>query len=384
VYLFLPYAIVASRNFQPDALMTLASLWALVAVARLFERPTPGRRVLAIVLVALALVIKPMSIFLTIPVMVVLGLRLRSGQGLRLRSGQGLGLARERGAPLVPIFSLLMTVALALSPAVLYYGYSTLFGSFAKDQMAMRFVPHLLTTTFFWGGLAKQIGRVFTMPLFIVSLAAIVLAPRRQTRVVLASLWVGYAAFAVAFTYHMPTHDYYHWPFIAVVALGVGAVVARFEVLVANWVRPAAIQAMAVAGALAIAIAGTVVAWPRLTIPSADATVTAYREIGELTEHHTNVLFLDLAYGYPLMYHGELSGDYWPSSDDLNAEAIGDQKPISATERFKRDYAAFEPRYFVATDLGSLKAQPDLQALLKERAVVVRQTATYHVYKFLE
>jgi dolichyl-phosphate-mannose-protein mannosyltransferase len=368
VYLFLPYAIVASRNFQPDALMTLASLWALVAVARLFERPTAGRRVLAIGLVALALVIKPMSVFLTIPVMVVLGL----------------GLARERGAPLVPILSVLTTVALALSPAVLYYGYSTLFGSFAKDQMAMRFVPHLLTTTFFWGGLAKQIGRVFTMPLFILSLTAIVLAPRRQARVVLASLWVGYAAFAVAFTYHMPTHDYYHWPFIAAVALGVGAVVSRLELLAANRVRPAAIQAIAVAGALAIAIAGTVVAWPRFTIPSADATVTSYREIGELTEHHTNVLFLDLAYGYPLMYHGELSGDYWPSSDDLNAEAIGDQKPISASERFKRDYAAFEPRYFVATDLASLKAQPDLQALLKERAVVVRQTATYHVYKFLE
>ncbi len=32
----------------------------------------------------------------------------------------------------------------------------------------------------------------------------------------LAALWIGYAAFAFAFTYHMPTHDYYHWPYIAV------------------------------------------------------------------------------------------------------------------------------------------------------------------------
>jgi len=366
VYLFLPYAIVASRNFQPDALMTLASLWALVAVARLFERPTTGRQVLAIVLVALALVIKPMSVFLTIPVVL------------------GLGILRGRDVPRASLPMVIVTVGLALLPAVLYYGYSTVFGSFAKDQMAMRFVPDLLTTTFFWGGLAKQIGRVFTMPLFVLSVAAIGLAPRWPMRVALASLWIGYAAFAVAFTYHMPTHDYYHWPFISAVAFGVAAAVSRLEQVVSDRVRPATITAVAVAAAIVIAGAGTYVAWPRLSIASADRIVASYREIGELTEHHTNVLFLDLAYGYPLMYHGELSGDYWPTSDDLNAEAIGDQKPISAAERFARDYEAFEPRYFVATDLPSLTAQPDLQELLKTHAVVVRQTPTYHVYKFID
>jgi 4-amino-4-deoxy-L-arabinose transferase-like glycosyltransferase len=364
VYLFLPYAIVASRNFQPDALMTMTSLWALVAVARLFERPTTGRRVSAIALVALALTVKPMSVFLTIPVIL------------------GLGIVRPRDAPRVAISYVIVTALLPLMPAVLYYGYSTLFGSFAKDQMAMRFVPDLLTTRFFWGGLAKQIGRVFTMPLFVVSLLGIALAPHVQARVVLASLWAGYAVFAVAFTYHMPTHDYYHWPFIAAVALGVAAVAARAER--ADRVPPAVISSMAVAGALAIAAIGSYAAWPRLSVPSAASTLVAYREIGELTEHHTNVLFLDLAYGYPLMYHGELSGDYWPTSDDLAAEAMGDQQPISAAARFARDYAGFEPRYFVVTDLPSLDAQADLRALLAAKTTVVRQAATYHVYRFVE
>jgi 4-amino-4-deoxy-L-arabinose transferase-like glycosyltransferase len=364
VYLFLPYAIVASRNFQPDALMTLASLWALVGVARFFERPTNGRRLSVIALVALALLVKPMSVFLTIPVIV------------------GLGIVRPRDAPRVSVWSVIVTAGLPLLPAVLYYGYSTLFGSFARDQMVMRFVPDLLTTSFFWGGLARQIGRVFTWPLFIISLLGIAFAPRIQARVVLAFLWSGYAIFAVAFTYHMPTHDYYHWPFIAAVALGVAGVAASVERVFADRVRPAVIQAVAVAGTVAIAVIGTSAAWPRLSVPSADAVVTAYREIGELTEHHTKVLFLDLAYGYPLMYHGELSGDSWPTSDDLAAEAIGGNPAITAQERFARDYAGFEPSYFVATDLPSLDAQPDLRALLKEKAVVVKQTSTYHVYRF--
>src|SRR5690349_10591013 len=32
LYLFLPYGIVFSRNFQPDQLMTVASIWALLAL----------------------------------------------------------------------------------------------------------------------------------------------------------------------------------------------------------------------------------------------------------------------------------------------------------------------------------------------------------------
>jgi hypothetical protein len=366
VYLFLPYAIVASRNFQPDALMTLASLWALVAVARLFERPSIGREGLAIGLVALALVIKPMSVFLTIPVVL------------------GLGILRGRDVPRLSPTRVLAIAGLALVPAVVYYGYSALFGSFAKDQMVMRFVPRLFTTSFYWFGLAKQIGRVFTVPLFLVSVIAIGVAPRWPLRVVLASLWIGYAAFAILFTYHMATHDYYHWPFVAAVALGVAAMASRLERFLADRMRPAMIDTLAVVTALVIAVVGSVVAWPRLTVPSAAETLKAYQDIGELTEHHTNVLFLDLAYGYALMYHGELSGDYWPSSDDLAAEAIDQQKPIAAAARFARDYADFDPSYFVVTDLLSLEAQPDLQELLKTHAVVVRQTPTYHVYKFTD
>ena len=36
-YLFLPYGVVASRAFQPDALMTSASLFALLAGARFYR-----------------------------------------------------------------------------------------------------------------------------------------------------------------------------------------------------------------------------------------------------------------------------------------------------------------------------------------------------------
>ena len=100
------------------------------------------------------------------------------------------------------------------------------------------------------------------------------------------------------------------------------------------------------------------------------------------SDHDTRVLFLDPEYGYPLMYHSEVSGDTWPNQDDLAAEALGGVAALDARARFKRDYDGFRPNYLVVTDLESLEGQPDLQSLLAERAVVLRQTPEYRVYKF--
>jgi hypothetical protein len=180
----------------------------------------------------------------------------------------------------------------------------------------------------------------------------------------------------------MPTHDYYHWPYIAVAALGAAVVVTRLEVVLARIAPPRLVAAVIALGCAAIAIAGARAAWPRLHVRNAAAQLAQYREIGALAEHDTRVLFLDLEYGYPLMYHSEVSGDAWPNQDDLAAEDLGGRPALDATARFARDYEDFKPRFFIVTDLESLDAQPDLKALLAERTEVVRQTPRYHVYKF--
>jgi hypothetical protein len=363
LFLFLPYGIVASRNFQPDALMTLASLCALLALLRDHERATTERYLAAVGLVGLAMLIKPMSIFLTVPVLI--GLHLSRGNKPRFQAGE-----------------LIITIALCFIPAGLYYGYTALYGNFVRDQMHMRFVPHLVLTSFFWFGLLTQIRRVFTWPLFVLGLIGTVLAPRLNGRVLLAWLWIGYAAFAFAFTYHMPTHDYYHWPYIAAVSLGVAGLVSRLEQALAARVPTRLFTVLAVATSVLIAVLGTRAAWPRLHVPGAEEELARYREIGQLADHDTRVLFLDPEYGYPLMYHSEVAGDTWPNQDDLAAEALGGAATIDARARFARDYNGFRPNYFVITDLGSLEGQPDLQSLLAERAVVLRQTPEYRVYKF--
>jgi hypothetical protein len=373
LHLFLPFGIVASRNFMPDALMTLVTLFALLALLRHHEQPESRRRSAAIAVVGLALFVKPMSVFLTIPVL----LGLYSWRHSRRAPG---GSRAPGGARAWSDLALML--ALCFVPAVLYYGWTALFGSLIKDQAHMRFVPDLLLTKFFWNGMLTQIQRVFTLPVAIVGWLGIAFAARGPARVVLASLWIGYAAFAIAFTYHMPTHDYYHWPYVPIIALGAGIVVTRLEGVLARVAPPVLVAAVLAIGCVGIAIAGTRAAWPRLHVRNAAAQLAQYREIGELAEHDTRVLFLDLEYGYPLMYHSEVSGDAWPNQDDLAAENLGGRPALDAKARFARDYEDFKPRFFVVTDLESLDAQPDLKSVLAERTEVVRQTPGYHVYKF--
>jgi hypothetical protein len=363
LYLFLPYGIIASRNFQPDAVLTLASLWAVLALVRHHERPDHPRRMAAIGLVGLALLIKPMSVFLAIPVLI--GLHLSRGNKPRWAADE-----------------LIITIILCFIPAGLFYGSDAIFGNFVRDQMHMRFVPRLLGSSFFWFGLWTQVRRVFTWQLFVLALIGSAVAPTRLGRVLMLCLWIGYAAFAVAFTYHMPTHDYYHLPYIAVVGLGVAALVARLEQPLAGRLPGLLLDTVAVAAGIVIAVLGTQAAWPKLAIAWAPAELQRYREIGEITDHDTRVLFLDQEYGYPLMYHAEVSGDTWPNQDDLAAEALGGRAAMTANERYARDYDGFNPHYFVVTDLDSLEGQPDLQALLRERATLVRKAPKFHVYKF--
>jgi hypothetical protein len=147
---------------------------------------------------------------------------------------------------------------------------------------------------------------------------------------------------------------------------------------------PSRLLADVAAAALVLGIMtwGSVKAWPQLTVKNGAQVIANYERIGALTHHDPHVLFLDLEYGYSLMYHGQLSGDSWPNVDDLAAEEMGGLQPLSAEERFERDYADFYPSYFVVTDLRSLNEEAGLRPFLEKRTTLVEQTADYAVFQF--
>jgi hypothetical protein len=251
------------------------------------------------------------------------------------------------------------------------------FGTLAQDQMQTRFVPSLLMTSFFWTGIARQIHAVFGWVTATAAVIGTVVASDKLLRRLLVATWIGYAIFAVVFTYHMATHDYYHLPFVPIAALSVAAGMDR----VWSMLRLTSTKPLAATCAICSFVAwqGAVVAAPRLHRQDAAALVADYQRIGDVTHHDGQIVFLDLEYGYPLMYHAEVAGDAWPGSDDLEAERLDGRPTRSASERLDKDYP--QPRYFVVTDLSSLTAQTDLQALLAARATMIDETPLHRVYR---
>lgn len=361
ITLFLPYAIVATRTFQPDPLMTACTLWAVLALVRWRDRPTRTRFVAAALLAGLALLVKPMSVFLVAPAMWAVSRGRRSWR------------ANDASSGIWPI------AALALIPPALFYGGTMLFGSLAQDQLKTRFVPSLLVTEFFWTGLARQASRVFGVTIVVAAVAGTFAAVDPVLRRLLPAIWLGYAAFAVAFTYHVPTHDYYHLPFIPIAALATAAVLERL--FLRRRVRSGVALAVTAALGLFLVVRGIAETRPRLHVRDAAAIVSDYEQIGRVTGHSGKVIFLDTGYGYPLMYHAEIAGDAWPGVDDLEAERLDGRPSRTAVDRFNEDYAAIHPEYMVVTDMPSLEAQRDLQSLLSERATLIDATSRHKIYR---
>jgi hypothetical protein len=73
-YLFLPFAVVASRSFQPDPLMIMLLLAGLWAILRFYESPSRTRLMSSSIISALAFFIKPISLFVLAGAFIAIGI----------------------------------------------------------------------------------------------------------------------------------------------------------------------------------------------------------------------------------------------------------------------------------------------------------------------
>jgi hypothetical protein len=315
-YVFLPYAVFASRAFQPDPLLVSSIVAATLVIVRYHERPS-GRRLAAATLVtAFALLVKPgAAATLLLAVFAFLSIH-RSGTRRALTS-----------APLY-IF------CAAALPMLLYWVYGTYVRHFLQGQLQDRIDPSLLLSWSFWNDWRLQLSHVLTYPrtepilaavLIVVSLAAILVARRGAARALLLALWTGYVGLGLLFTFHIHTHHYYSLPAVPIVALSLGVVA---DALLARTRSRAALD-LALAGA-AVLVAAAVAALQlhdRLTSPEYRRLAAHYERIGSAADHTSRGLLVDRYFGEPANYHGWIAGRYILS---------GWENARSASEAFDR------------------------------------------------
>jgi 4-amino-4-deoxy-L-arabinose transferase-like glycosyltransferase len=364
-YLFLPFAVEASRSIQPDPLMVALIIAAALAMLRFSERHTLARLLAFALAAGAATLVKPMAI----PVVVA------GTMGVALWQRHVSHKARLA-------WGLAAAMLVSLLPAAWYYGRDLLSGGTMSPYAGQIFMPRLLLSFFFWRGWPAQIWKVVGLVPFVIAALGSLHAPKGAPRWLLGGLWCGYAVYALAFSYPAATHDYYHLQLVPIVALGVAAAV--------GWARDAVEPALERASglvrtlpALLLVVASAdaaTVSYYRFRSREFSAQVATYREVGEAVNHSTRLIALTDYYGYPLAYYGEVALHPWPHGYDFRAEDLQGLPRTAVEQRLARINQREGCDTFVVTDLPEFASQPELRAYLETHAGVAARTDHYLVF----
>lgn len=378
-YQFLPFAIQASRSFQPDPGMTMWVLLAILALVNWRDTSQAGDRraksrgwgwaILSGIFGGLAVLTKAVSVFMiAIPAVVVVL--------------QAFGWRRFWRSLQVWAMALLM-----IAPSGLYY-------FFGRQGRAAEYLgswtislSHLLlspTMYIRWSNLLVELMGLGALTLAIVGVAlsglpsvkaqANALRPH-SFRPVLLALWGGYILYGLTLPYQIYTHTYYHLQFVPILALSLAP--ALQPVCAAIGKQGWFWRALAVAGLLASMGFSAYNAALSLKAKDYSNDPPFWQEVGALLPQDGKTVALTQEYGFPLAYYGNRKVSLWPIVGELKlAEMRGKGKTFA--EYFSQKTNG--RRYFLITAYNQLEQQPDLAQYLVQNFAVLAQGEGYVIY----
>jgi hypothetical protein len=342
-FLLFPYAVIASRSFQPDILMialTIVFWWMLL---RWTHSPSWMNTILSGLLGGFAIFIKFPAAFFVI------------GGAL------GLLLSRHTFRESIRNAQVWTIAVIGALPPLVYIIYGVFIDGRLGGEFGGNFVPALMFSPLNYlqweVKAATAAGGIFIM----LGLLGFFLIKNKQLHSLMFGLWGAYLVFGSYFNYHAGTHDYYHIPLIPIVAVSLGplgeAVFARLaESSPGRWMR-SAVYVILLFGVFSVV-------WEvRNQMKAVDYRPEAamWAEIGEKLNHETTAVALTEDYGSRLQYFGWTSAAYWPAAGDLYASSLRGNNFNFEKEFPKRVQSK---AFFLVTDFRGLKAQPELQARL--------------------
>ncbi|MDD2922613.1 MAG: glycosyltransferase family 39 protein [Anaerolineales bacterium] len=345
VFLFLPYAVLASRSFQPDPLMVSLIVIFWWAVFHWAKNPTSYKwAILAGAFGGFAIFIKLVAAFFVIA------------------GGLGALLGRESLWQTLRRPQLYAMSALGVLPGAAYIVYGVWISGYLGQQFGGRFMPALFLSPAYYLGWLGVLNLVAgAVPLLFAALSFYFVRERAAFRFLL-GLWIGYFVFGLYFNYHISTHDYYSLPLVPILALSLAPLfdflfesLSRTEFYAKR--RAKFLPVVILAFGLFLAV------WNiRADMKANDyrAEPAKWAEIGSVVGQDARLVGLVQDYGMRLAYWGWRPMTAWYRTGDFYYhEHRGEQiefDNLFANETAKRDY-------FIVTDFDELNKQP----LLKER-----------------
>jgi hypothetical protein len=352
--LIFPYAIIGSRSFQPDPLMVmlvLAFWWLFARWTTLTPSPLPGRErgagvratLLAGLIGGFAIFIKFSAVFFVI------------GGAL------GLALSRFTLRDMLRNVQVWLIALLGALPAAIYLVYGIFIRGDLGKAFKGRFVPALMfdpINYLQWETKASlAAGGIFIT----LGLLGLFLAKERRLRIFLYGLWGAYILYGSFFNYHIATHDYYHLPFLPIVALSLAPLGDWFF----NYLAGATVQRWMRVTLYIILIYGLFsVLWDvRNQMKAMDYRPEAamWLEIGDHFDGSARIIALTQDYGSRLQYWGWQTVSTWPYVGDAGYANIRGGV-FTFDDLFDR-YAS-KMSYFLVTDFEEFNKQSELQERL--------------------
>ena len=347
-YLFFPYAIIASRSFQPDPLMVTFIIMFWWAFARWMQSHTWTNAILAGLLGGFAIFIKFSAVFFVI------------GAAL------GLSLCRYTLRDLLRNSQVWLIAVLGVLPGMLYLIYGLFIEGGLGNNFSGRFIPSLLISPQNYIQWMTKVdittGGIFVM----LALLGFFLTTDKRLRSFMIGLWAAYLVYSMFFDYHVATHDYYHLPLLPIVAVSLsplgGWLFARLsESTTQGWQRTAA---------YAILMLGLVmVVWNvRNQMKAVDyrSDAAMWAEIGTKADS-LRIVALTQDYGSRLQYWGWQIANTWPSLGEMSHSELRGGTIDSFDQMFK-DFTA-KRDLFLVTDFDEFKAQAQLRERLSSYPV---------------
>ncbi len=359
-YLLLPYAVSASRAFQPDPLMIMAIIIFWWAIENWGRHQGWRWAIVAGISGGIAIFVKfPAVFFIIAPALAIILTRV--------------GFLKAFKTPQIWVIILLGI----LPPAgYLYYGI-TLHG-FLGQQFSSRFYPGLWIDPVFYLRWLLKVEIIASFPWIAAGLTGWLIFSNKQVKFFLGSLWAAYFVFGLTFAHHISSHDYYSLPLIPLLALCLAQLsVPLFQIFKSKPSQvedqagfalsgPAQLFCLILAGLTILIFTANQYLDHRTNDYRAQAAFWA--EVGQAVNHQPGVISITTDYGYPLAYYGWQNTSLWPASVDI--------------QNFDKTYQQLlsNKDYFLVTDFDEFNRQPELQKRLSENFPILVQNRTYLVF----
>ncbi len=364
--LILPFAVQASRSFQPDPVMVMWIVLTTYALYRWSESARPEQAsgkgaggwkwaILAGVFGGIGVLTKVVAAYIVGAAAVALVLF-----ALRWR--------RSWRSPQVWVMAILM-----IAPTAIYYA--------SRQGRAVEYfeswtlaLSHLLLDPSFYVRWFSFVQSLMGLAALLLSLLGVLIATPRL-RALLLGLYVGYLVYGLFLPYQMYTHNYYHLQLVPIVALGLVPVA---HALLERLTGQPPLYRVLFAG---IVLAGVAFpAWQSVAeLKREDYRIEPayWQQIATYLPTDGKIIALTQDYGYRLMYYGWRKVTLWP---------VRGERTLSDLRGSNKEFEEFFAKrtegkdYFLITAFNQLNDQPDLKQMLEEHYPLAADGDGYLIY----